>query len=125
MEIEPCDPITETPASAACDRRETEHERASSLDADTVERDMVDRLKRLPTSIGLILMGAGVLGVLLPGPIGTPLVIAGGLALAPKTFGRFEGVFRTRWPSLHRKGMYVLRRFLDDFEKRYPPGPGD
>ena len=80
-----------------------------------------ERIKRLPSAVGLTLLGVGIVGVILPGPIGTPFLIAAGLALAPKTFGRLEVTLQRRWPKLHQTGMGFVIRFLDDFEKRYPP----
>src|SRR4051812_37602481 len=78
------------------------------------------RLERLPREIGALLIVIGVAGLLLPGPVGSPFVLAGGLVLWPKGFGRVEGWFARRFPRLHREGMAQIERYLDDLERRYP-----
>ena len=91
--------------------------------ADQAEGDpnsgRVPDLADLPKEVGYILLSAGVLGFVLPGP-GTPAIIAGGLVLWPKGFGKAEVWFQHRFPSLHRGGMQHVRRFLNDLETRYP-----
>ncbi|MCY2967705.1 MAG: hypothetical protein NT069_29430, partial [Planctomycetota bacterium] len=84
------------------------------------EQETLSALKKLPMSVGAILMGVGVVGVLIPGPLGTPLILAGGLALAPRTFSRFEATFRRKYPGIHRTGLKFLGRFVQDFQNRYP-----
>jgi len=98
-------------------------ERAIPVDRDT--DDMRDRIRRLPPEVGAVLITVGVAGVVLPGPVGMPLLLAGGLALAPSVFGRFERWVEKRFPTLHWHGMKNVNRFIDDFERRYPPPPTD
>jgi len=83
-----------------------------------------ERIRRLPPEVGAVLITVGVAGVVLPGPVGMPLLLAGGLALAPSVFGRFERWVEKRFPTLHWHGMKNVNRFIDDFERRYPP-PSD
>jgi hypothetical protein len=90
-------------------------------DANAHEGVDVPGLPKLPRELGVILISAGVVGFVMPGP-GTPAIIAGGLVLWPKGFGKAEVWFRRRFPSLHRDGMQQIRRFLADLERRYP-GP--
>jgi hypothetical protein len=82
-------------------------------------RDL-ERIKGLPREVGVMLVSVGVLGFLLPGVMGTPAIIAGGLALWPGTFSRAEDWLRRRNPSLYQQGMRQIGRFLDDLERRYP-----
>jgi hypothetical protein len=79
------------------------------------------RIRRLPPEVGAVLIAVGVVGVILPGPIGAPFLLAGGLVLVPGFFGRFERWFERRMPTLHWAGMRNVDRFLDNFEKRFPP----
>jgi hypothetical protein len=79
----------------------------------------LDKIKHLPKEVGVVLITAGIVGFILPGP-GTPAIIAGGLALWPKAFGKLESWVERRYPRLHRRGMQQIHRFLDDLEKRYP-----
>ena len=73
----------------------------------------------LPRELGVMLVSAGVIGVVLPGP-GAPALVAGGLILWPRAFGKAEKWFRRRFPDAHRQGMGHIHRFLTDLERRYP-----
>jgi len=84
-----------------------------------------ERIRTLPPEVGIVLMSVGVVGFILPGPMGTPLVLAGGLVLMPAMFGRVERWVERKFPQLHRVGMKHVDRFIDDFEKRYPPPTAD
>jgi hypothetical protein len=78
------------------------------------------KLKELPREVGAMLISVGVLGVVLPGMMGAPAVVAGGLVLWPEAFGKVEDWFQRRYPSLHRKGMKQVGRYLDDMARRFP-----
>ena len=67
-----------------------------------------------------MLVSVGVLGFALPGIMGTPALVAGGLVLWPKAFGRVEDWFQRRHPGLHERGMRQISRYLDDLGRRYP-----
>jgi hypothetical protein len=82
------------------------------------------RIRRLPPEVGAVLVGVGVVGFILPGPMGTPLILAGGLVLIPRVFGRVETWVQKKFPKSHRVGMKYVDRFIDDFEKRYPHRSG-
>lgn len=82
---------------------------------------IMERIRRLPPSVGVTLLTAGAVGAVLPGSVGTPLLIAGGMVLAPRLFEKVDGVVRHKFPGLHHHGLQALGRFLDDFERRYPP----
>jgi hypothetical protein len=85
-----------------------------------------DRIGELPTEVGVLMIVAGIGGILLPGPIGTPFLLVGMVALWPCAFERVERFVRKRIPRLHRLGMYQVKRYLADMERRYPqPRPGD
>jgi hypothetical protein len=89
----------------------------------------VKKIKRLPRTVGVVLMAAGVAGIILPGPIGTPLFVAGGLILAPGIFGRLDNCMKRRLPAVRHHGVQAMERFMADMEKRYPSskdaGSGD
>ncbi len=78
------------------------------------------RFEDLPKELGVLLTSVGVLGFVMPGIAGTPALIAGGLVLWPKTFGKVEGWFSRRFPIAHRTSMQQVERFLDDLDRRYP-----
>jgi hypothetical protein len=78
----------------------------------------------LPPEVGAVLVAVGVGGLILPGPFGTPFLLAGGVVLAPQYFHRTELWMQKRFPKMHRAGRRHLDRFIDDFEKRFPRHPG-
>jgi hypothetical protein len=78
------------------------------------------RMKDLPTEFGVMLLSVGVVGVILPGLVGIPALVVGGLVLWPGAFGGLDAWLRRRHSRLHRVGMQQLIRFLDDLERRYP-----
>ena len=78
------------------------------------------RIKDLPREVGVMLMTVGVLGVILPGIVGAPAAIAGGLVLWPKAFGKVENWFERRFPKVHKQSLYQINRYLNDLESRYP-----
>jgi hypothetical protein len=96
---------------------------AGEGDVDPTEgghRSTLEKIKHLPTPVGVLLVGLGVAGLVLPGPMGTPLIVAGGLVLAPRTFHKVEKYFERRFPKFHKTGLAIVERFVNDLEKRYP-----
>ena len=85
----------------------------------SLEQSELDKFKELPKEVGVMLVTAGIVGLILPGP-GTPALIAGGLALWPKAFGKLESWLERHHPVIHRQSMQQIDRFLSDLEKRYP-----
>ena len=81
------------------------------------------KIEDLPKEVGVILVSVGALGVVLPGLMGAPAIVAGGLVLWPGTFGGLDEWLRRRNPGLYHRGMQQLGRFLDDLERRYPRSP--
>lgn len=84
------------------------------------EADAGPRLTTLPPEIGTLLIIVGLAGILLPGPVGSPFLIAGGISLWPSVLGKVDDWFRYRFPDTHREGMAQVGRFLVDLERRYP-----
>lgn len=78
------------------------------------------RIRSMPKEIGVLLMVAGVGGLLLPGPVGTPFLIVGGVVLWPSAFSRVETFFERKFPAMHRQGVKHITRFIADLERRYP-----
>lgn len=90
-------------------------------DVDTpLDAEFAGRLERLPKEVGALLIVIGIAGVLLPGPVGSPFILAGGLVLWPSGFNRVEGWFERKFPGLHRSGVTQIDRYLGDLERRYP-----
>lgn len=88
--------------------------------ASNTEQELNERLARMPREVGVLLVMIGVLGIALPGIVGTPALIAGGLMLWPRGFRAVNRWLGSRCPKVHDKGLQQLIRYLDDMERRYP-----
>jgi hypothetical protein len=78
------------------------------------------RLQKLPPEIGMLLIVVGTAGVLLPGPVGSPFLVAGGLALWPSAFRKVERWMMRVTPKMYDTGIRQIEHFLSDLERRYP-----
>jgi uncharacterized membrane protein YbaN (DUF454 family) len=78
------------------------------------------RFQKLPPEIAVLLMIIGTAGIFLPGPVGSPFLVAGGIALWPTAFRKVERWFMKIAPGMYQKGVPQLERFLADLERRYP-----
>lgn len=81
---------------------------------------VVRRVEGLSRSAGWILISAGVVGLVVPGVLGTPFLILGGLALWPGNHKRVDRWRQGHSPKMFHGAMKQINRFLDDLEKRYP-----
>jgi len=77
-------------------------------------------MEKLPPEIGVLLIVIGTAGIMLPGPVGSPFLIAGGIALWPSAFRKAEDWLERVSPRLYDEGIRQLERFLADLERRYP-----
>jgi hypothetical protein len=71
------------------------------------------RVEQLPKEAGWLLITAGVVGLVVPGVLGTPFLLAGAIVLAPG-----GSKLLSRWAG--HSAMRQVGRFLDDLERRYP-----
>lgn len=78
------------------------------------------RIAELPKEAGVMLVSVGAIGFIMPAMAGLPALVAGGMVLWPRTFGRVETWMAGRFPSAYREGMRQIGRYLDDLEKRFP-----
>ena len=93
----------------------------SQSDVDPVDdAEEIRRIRALPREVGVLLVVAGIGGLLLPGPVGTPFLVLGGVMLWPRAFGRLEDLVEKRFPRVHHQGVRQIKRFLDDLDRRYP-----
>lgn len=74
---------------------------------------------RLPVEVSLTIVCAGVVGLVLPGPFGAPLIVGGGLSLWPRAFRPIDRWVERRMPVAHSSGTKWLIRFRTDLERRY------
>jgi hypothetical protein len=84
------------------------------------DAEEIERIRALPKEVGVLLIVAGISGLLLPGPIGSPLVLMGGVMLWPRAFEKVELWFEKRFPRAHHQSVRQMKRFLDDLDRRYP-----
>ncbi len=82
--------------------------------------ELNERLLHMPRDVGWLMVSIGAMGVALPGIVGTPALLAGGLMLWPQGFRAVNNWVRRRFPKTHEHGVEQLIRYLDDMERRYP-----
>ena len=112
-------PLGENGHHGDSDAGESQTERSHPFAAE--DDATIRRIKKLPTSVGAILMAAGVVGIIImPGPIGAPLIVTGGLVLAPGVFGRVDNYMKRRFPDFRHHGIQAIGRFMTDMQQRYP-----
>ena len=91
-----------------------------SLVAMNLDDETVKRIEKLPRDVGWLLITAGVLGVALPGVLGFPFLVLGGLVVMPATSQRAESWLAGHGPKMFKGSVRQINRFLDDLEQRYP-----
>lgn len=79
-----------------------------------------ERIQKLPHDIGWLLVTAGAVGMVMPGVLGTPFLVLGGLILMPATSQRAERWLAGHSPRIFKGSIRQISRFLDDLERRYP-----
>jgi hypothetical protein len=84
------------------------------------DEEAVLRFTQLPKEAGWLLIAAGVVGLAVPGIIGTPFLLAGAVVVVPggpKLLSRWVG---RNPPKIVHSAMRQIGRFIDDLERRYP-----
>jgi hypothetical protein len=85
-----------------------------------IDEQLMRRIENLPREAGWALITAGVIGVIAPGVLGWPFVVAGAFVLAPggtRRLARWAG----RKPRKHaHAALRQICRLVDDLERRYP-----
>jgi hypothetical protein len=88
-----------------------------------VDEQLIRRIEKLPKEAGWALITAGVIGVIAPGIVGVPFLVAGAFVLTPggpRTLSRWAG----RKPrKFAHSALRQICRFIDDLERRYPHRP--
>ena len=87
---------------------------------DPADEKVVDRVEHLNRGAGWALITAGIVGMVVPGVLGTPFLIMGALVLWPGSRKKVEHWRQGHSPKLFHGAMKQINRFLDDLEKRYP-----
>jgi hypothetical protein len=85
-----------------------------------IDEHLMRRIENLPKDAGWALITAGVIGLIAPGVIGWPFVVAGAFMLTPggtRKLARWAG----RKPRKHaHAALRQICRLVDDLERRYP-----
>src|SRR5260370_42378452 len=85
-----------------------------------VDEQVMRRIEEFPREAGWVLVTAGVIGVIVPGIIGVPFLVAGAFVLTPagpRALSRWAG----RKPrKFAHSALRQICRLLDDLEHRYP-----
>jgi hypothetical protein len=87
------------------------------------DQKLIRRIEQLPSDVGWLLVYLGVLGFIIPGFIGLPILLVGAAVVAPggpKWIARWMG---NKPPRFLHKSLKQLGRLLDDMDRRYPPLP--
>jgi len=93
---------------------------AKTADPPALAEETVFTAEQLPREAGWLLITVGVVGVVVPGVIGAPFLLAGAIVLTPggsKLLSRWAG---RSPPKFVHSAMRQIGRFLDDLERRYP-----
>jgi hypothetical protein len=77
--------------------------------------------RMLPRESAVVLMCFGFVDLLFLDPVGLFFVLTGALAFTPRLFQRTERWVQGRYPRIQREGRRHIDRFIDAFERRYPP----
>jgi hypothetical protein len=110
-------------AAAVNTRRTDTSERKATLDEQTQDQQTVLRIEQLPRELAWLLIYVGTVGLVVPGVIGSPLLIAGIAVLLPGGQTRLS-----RWASrkprpLVQASLRQISRLIDDLGRRYPALP--
>lgn len=93
---------------------------AVEVEIEKADEEVVKRVEHLNRGAGWTLITAGIVGLVVPGVIGTPFLIMGALALWPGNRKTVEHWRKGHSPKIFHGAMKQINRFLDDLEKRYP-----
>lgn len=93
---------------------------SAEADIEKADDEVVERVEHLNHSVGWVLISAGVVGMVVPGVLGTPFLIMGALALWPGNRKTVERWRKGHSPKMFHGAMKQINRFLDDLDKRYP-----
>lgn len=88
--------------------------------ASPANEEALRRFVQLPKEAGWLLITAGVVGLVVPGILGTPFLLAGAAVVVPggpRLLSRWLG---RNPPKIVHSAVRQIGRFIDDLERRYP-----
>ena len=92
----------------------------AATDGTAIDEETLLRIANVPRDVGWMMVTVGVLGVILPGIIGAPFLVAGIAVLAPEGPQRLTRWVRRNPNRVVHTGLKQMGRWLDDLERRYP-----
>jgi hypothetical protein len=92
----------------------------AARDGTAIDEETLLRIANVPRDVGWMMVTVGVLGVILPGIIGTPFLVAGIAVLVPEGSQRLTRWVRRNPNWVVHTGLKQMGRWLDDLERRYP-----
>ncbi len=88
-----------------------------------VDEQLIRRIEHLPREAGWVLITAGVIGVIAPGIVGAPFLVAGAFVLSPGGPRRLSRWAGRKPRKFTHAALRQICRFIDDLERRYPHRP--
>jgi hypothetical protein len=87
-----------------------------------LHRELAGKLDALPKDLGVALVGLGLVGVLIPGPVplGASFILMGAAFLWPGSLARFGGWLARRLPGIFRLLIDFVDHLGSDLNRRYP-----
>jgi|GraSoiStandDraft_39_1057311.scaffolds.fasta_scaffold30962_2 hypothetical protein len=93
--------------------------------ARAIDEQLMHRIEKLPREAGWALVTAGVIGLIAPGVVGFPFVVAGAVVLTPGG-PRKLAHWASRKPRKYpHAALRQICRLVDDLERRYPRAGAD
>jgi len=87
------------------------------------EEILQKRIEHLPKDVGVMLLTVGFAGFVLPGILGLPFLLAGGVIMMPNTTRTLTRKLGMDKPEQNEFAVKQITRFLDDLDRRYPGQP--
>jgi hypothetical protein len=110
-------PMLPVPVATAQIARLTEEQ---NQPARAIDEQLMRRIEELPREAGWALVTAGVIGLVAPGVVGFPFVVAGAVVLTPGG-PRKLAHWASRKPRKYaHAALRQICRLVDDLERRYP-----
>jgi len=99
--------------------------RKNKTTARAIDEQLMHRIEKLPREAGWALVTAGVIGLIAPGVVGFPFVVAGAVVLTPGG-PRKLAHWASRKPRKYaHAALRQICRLVDDLERRYPRAGAD